>query len=278
MPSITVSTVQLDSLTVRVRTSTAEHRPARAEHPPYVLVHGLGMTHRYFDRLADELSSDAVVHSIDLPGYGSDPRPRRQLDVEDHGALIVGALEALGIGRCTLVGHSMGAQFVTAAALRAPELAERVVLVGPVVDRLRRTVLQQSVSLLLDTFRESPRANLIVYTDYFRTGMRWYLRQLMPMMEYPLERAVERLACPVLVLRGGRDPVARRRWCRELADRAVDGAFVEVPGQAHVVQLQAAAHVAAVIAASRRRPRVTADGFLLQASDGTPGNLEHRLA
>ena len=203
-PSITVSTVQMDGLTVRVRTLDPGDGHD-AERPPYVLVHGLGMTHRYLDRLADRLSSDAVVHSIDLPGFGYDPRPREQLDVEDHGALIVGALTALGLRRCTLVGHSMGAQFVTAAALQAPELVDGVVLLGPVVDRLRRTVVQQAVSLLHDTFRESPRANLIVYTDYLRTGMRWYLRQLMPMMKYPLERAVERLTCPVLVLRGGRD-------------------------------------------------------------------------
>ena len=277
-PSITVSTVQLDGLTVRVRTHAATPRTDHAEHPPYVLVHGLGMTHRYFDRLADQLSSDAVVHSIDLPGFGYDPQPLEHLDVEDHGALIAGALRALGVHRCTLVGHSMGAQFVTAAALHAPELVDGVVLVGPVVDRLRRTLPQQAVSLLHDTFRESPRANLIVSTDYFRTGMQWYLRQLMPMMKYPLERAVERLACPVLVLRGGRDPVARRRWCRELADRAVDGVFVEIPGQAHVVQLQAAAPVAAEITAFRRRPTTASTESLLKDSDAAPGNLEHRLA
>lgn len=270
MPSTTVSTVQLDGLTVRVRTMTAE---ARDDRPPFVLVHGLGMTHRYLDRLAVELSSDAVVHSLDLPGFGGDPQPREQLGVEDHGALIVDALTALGVERCVLVGHSMGAQFVTAAALHSPELAESVVLLGPVVDRLRRTVLQQAVSLARDTFRESARANLIVSTDYFRTGMRWYLRQLMPMMQYPLERAIEKVGCPVLVMRGGRDPVARARWCRELADRALDGRFVEIPGQPHVLQLQAARDVAAVITTfCRDRPAASAE-FLPQASGRAPGIL-----
>lgn len=278
MPSTLVRTVQIRGFTVTVRTTSSTAARHGADRPPYVLVHGLGMTHRYLDPLAAELAADAVVHSIDLPGYGWDPQPRTQLMVEDHGALIVAALAALGIRRAVLVGHSMGAQFVTAAALAAPELAERVVLLGPVVDRLRRTVLQQSVSLLHDTFRESPGSNAVVYTDYLRTGLRWYVRQLRPMMEYPLERAVEGVTCPVLVMRGGRDPVARRRWCRELADRATDGSFVEITGQAHVVQMLAAAHVAAEIAAFGRRPPRADAQNLFQSSARAPGKLEHTSA
>lgn len=248
----TLSTVQVDGHTVRVRTTPGPDDSARPR-SPYVLVHGLGMTHRYLDRLRAELAGDAVVHTVDLPGFGPDPRPHAQLSVEDHAGLILETLRVLGISSCTLVGHSMGVQFVTAAALQAPSLVERVVLIGPVVDRLRRTVVQQTVSLGLDTFLESPAANLIVFTDYLRTGLRWYVRQLIPMIEYPLERAVERLECPVLVVRGGRDPVARRRWCTELAERAREGSLVEIEGQPHVVQLSAARAVAVAIHTFSRR-------------------------
>lgn len=274
MQPTTISTVQADGHTLRIRTTPGPAAPSGSEQSPYVLVHGLGMTHRYLDRLRAELAADAVVHSIDLPGYGPAPRPDRQLSVEDHAALIVEALAALGVRSCTLVGHSMGVQFVTEAALQAPALAERLVLIGPVVDRRRRTLLQQAVSLGHDTFRESPGANVIVFTDYLRTGMRWYMRQLVPMMQYPLEGGVERVACPVLVMRGGRDPVARGRWCRELAARARNGSFVEIPGQPHVVQHSAAVDVAAeIIAFSRGRTPADA-AFLPEASDGPMGKLE----
>ncbi|MDQ0736618.1 alpha/beta fold hydrolase [Arthrobacter agilis] len=277
MQSTTLRTVQVDGFTVRIRTTPGPENPT-SPRSPYVLVHGLGMTHRYFDRLRAELAADAVVHAVDLPGYGPSPRPRTHLGVEDHAGLIVEALAALRVGSCTLVGHSMGVQFITAAALRAPALAERVVLIGPVVDRQRRTILQQAVSLGHDTFRESPSANVIVYGDYLRTGLRWYVRQLLPMMQYPLERAVEQLRCPVLVVRGGRDPVARGRWSRELAARARDGVLVEVDGQAHVVQHSAARVVAAqIIAFAVRTPRLRAV-VLPQASDGPPGKLEFSSA
>ncbi|OUM44897.1 alpha/beta fold hydrolase [Arthrobacter sedimenti] len=265
-----LSTVQVDNLTVRVLTTPGPDT-ARS---PYVLVHGLGMTHRYLDRLRGELAADAVVHSIDLPGYGPDSQPRRELGVEDHAALIGEALTALGITSCTLVGHSMGVQFVTAVALQFPALAERIVLIGPVVDRRRRTVLQQAISLGHDTLRETPSANFTVYTDYLRTGMRWYLRQLLPMMEYPLERAVERVQCPVLVVRGGRDPVARRRWCRELAERARFGSFLEIEGQPHVVQHSAARAVADGIIAFRGFPVPAGVPPLPEASAWAMGKLE----
>ena len=277
MQSTTLRTVLVDGLTVRVRTTPGPETPA-SPRSPYVLVHGLGMTHRYYDRLRAELAADAVVHTVDLPGYGLSPRPRTHLGVEDHARLIVEALSALGVVSCTLVGHSMGVQFVTAAALRAPRLAERVVLIGPVVDRQRRTVLQQAVSLGHDTFRETPSANALVFVDYLRTGLRWYVRQLLPMLEYPLERAVEQLDCPVLVMRGGRDPVARQRWSRELAERARDGALVEIDGQGHVVQHSAARPVAADIIAFAMRTAPREVAILPQPSVGLPGKLEDRSA
>ncbi|WP_434995351.1 alpha/beta fold hydrolase [Arthrobacter sp. Ld5] len=277
MQPTTLRTVQVGRFTLRIRTTPGPVSPG-SPRAPYVLVHGLGMTHHYLDRLRAELAADAVVHAVDLPGYGPDPRPRTPLSVEDHAALIVEALGLLGIRSCTLIGHSMGVQFVTEAALQSPTLAERVVLIGPVVDRLRRTVFQQAVSLAHDTLRESPSANLIVGRDYLQTGTRWYLRQVRPMMDYPLERAVERLQCPVLVMRGGRDLVARRRWCEELVARAQDGELVEIPGQPHVVQHSAADRVAAEIVAFSTRGRTTSTTFLPEASEETSGKLEHHSA
>jgi pimeloyl-ACP methyl ester carboxylesterase len=274
MRPTTLSTAQVNGFTVRIRTTEAAV-PVGVRRAPYVLVHGLGMTHRYLDRLRSDLASDAVVHCIDLPGYGSDPHPDRQLGVEDHAALIIGALAGLGVRRCVLVGHSMGVQFVTEVALQEPALAERLVLIGPVVDRMRRTVLQQAVSLGLDTLRESPSANLLVAGDYLRTGVRWYLRQLSLMMRYPLELGVQRVQCPVLVLRGGRDPVAPRRWCLELAGRARNGVLVEIPGEPHVVQHSASARVAAEITAFSRGQPPQVGAFLPQASDGSRGKLEN---
>lgn len=217
--------------------------------PVYVLLHGIGMSHRYFRRLQIVLSGHGDTHSIDLPGFGATPRPERQLSISDYADVIAATLQKMGAGRVVVVGHSMGSQFATELAVRHPGMVSHVVLLGPVVDSARRTVRQQTLALGLDSLRESPVGNAIVFTDYVRAGMRWYLTELPVMMSYDLEGSLALVAQPVLVLRGSKDPVASRSWCGKLAATAPDGRYLEIPGKPHIVQHGAAESTAAGIMA-----------------------------
>nr|WP_325209807.1 alpha/beta fold hydrolase [Salinibacterium sp.] len=221
------------------------HAPAPA--PVVVLVHGIGMSHRYFARLHDQLSGTATVHSIDLPGFGATPHPERALSVEDHARVLAAAIDDLGVTSCTVIGHSMGTQFAVELARQRPDLAERVALLGPVVDPRRRTVVRQALSLGLDSLREPPSANWLVFTDYLRCGPAWYLRTLPSMMDYPTEERIRDVACPVLVLRGERDPIAHPEFCRQLAATAPRGRMLQLPNHAHVLQHSAPRSVAAAL-------------------------------
>lgn len=243
MTTPTAQSLDVLGQTLRLHSTTAPGLPG----PAFVLVHGIGMSHRYLARLHDQLSATADTYSLDLPGFGPNPRPSRTVSVEEHAAILVQVLRDAGVSRCVLVGHSMGTQIVAEAALQAPELVAGVVLIGPVVDRRRRRVLRQALALAHDSLREAPSANLIVFTDYLRTGLRWYLRELKPMMTYPLEDKMPALTCPVLVLRGSRDPVAREEWCRELAEASPAGQLQEIEGHPHVVQHSAPVAVAGLI-------------------------------
>lgn len=212
-----------------------------------VLVHGIGMSHRYLSRLHEVLGEHARVVSVDLPGFGGLPKPPDDLDVPRMAAILCDVLELVSARRCVLVGHSMGAQWVVEAAAQRPELARAVVAIGPVADSRRRTLGAQARALAADTLGETPRINAIVFTDYARCGVPWYLTQLRHMLRYPLEERVRELRTPLLVIRGGRDPVAGREWCRRLRDRAPDARLVEVPGRHHVVQESAPRAVASAI-------------------------------
>lgn len=213
-----------------------------------VLVHGIGVSHRYYRRLHGLLSETGDTYSIDLPGFGKTPRPDHTLSVPDHATYILGALEQLGVLDFVLVGHSMGAQFAVETALQQPGRVPQLVLMGPVTDPRRRTVLQQALALGKDSlFHESPSSNALVFTDYLRCGPGWYLKTLRVMMDYPIEDRVAGVAAPVLVLRGASDPVATADWCRSLAARAVRATPVEIEGAGHVVQHHRAAEVAAAI-------------------------------
>ena len=168
----------------------------------------------------------------------------------DHAAFIHDVLDRAGVGPRVLVGHSMGAQFVLEAALQRPDQVPYVVLMGPVVDVRRRTVLRQMLALTKDALLyETPRSNAVVFSDYLRCGPRWYLKQLRVMMNYRTEDRIRSLNTPVMILRGASDPIATGEWCRILARRAPAGKLVEVPGCGHVVQYTGTSQVADAISA-----------------------------
>ncbi|NWL31916.1 alpha/beta fold hydrolase [Paenarthrobacter nitroguajacolicus] len=205
--------------------------------PAYILIHGIGVSHRYLARLHGVLASNAPTYSLDLPGFGGTPKPGRQLSVEDYGAFIAEALKSCGIDSYVLVGHSMGAQFAIEAALHAPEQVRQLVLMGPVVDSRHKNVWRQSLALSLDgVLRESPTSNLIVISDYIRCGPRWYLTELPVMMSYPTEKRLAGVHVPVLILRGSRDHVAGPDWALRLSRAVAQGRLVEIPGVGHVAQ------------------------------------------
>jgi len=213
-----------------------------------VLIHGIGVSHRYLSRLHHQLAITVDTVSIDLPGFGSTPHPDRQLTVADQAAFIHTVLDDAGVGQRVLVGHSMGAQFVLEAALQRPEMVPHLVLMGPVVDVRRRTVLRQALGLAKDALLyETPASNMVVFTDYVRCWPGWYLKQLKVMMNYPTEDRIRDWRGPVLVLRGSSDPIASGEWCRILAGRAHDGQLVEIPGSGHVAQYTGTAQVAEAI-------------------------------
>jgi pimeloyl-ACP methyl ester carboxylesterase len=88
-----------------------------------------------------------------------------------------------------------------------------------------------------------------VLVDYLRCGPRWYSQQLPFMLGYRIEDRVGDLTVPVLVLRGGKDPIAGLEWCRQLRDNARRGALVIIPGSHHVAQMSAPRAVASAILA-----------------------------
>ncbi len=223
---------------------------AHSDAQVFVLVHGIGVSSRYFARLATELSASASVISLDLPGFGPNAAPGRHLPVEDFGKLVAEFLADKGVLAPVLVGHSMGAQIVVDVAQRYP--AAGIVLIGPVVDERARSASRQGIRLFRDTFHESPRANWIVFSDYLRSGIRWYLTELPAMLAYRIEQQLPAVDAPVLIMRGANDTVAPDGWVRALARRSPGSRVITVQGAGHVVQ--------------HARPRVVSDELLRFAS------------
>lgn len=100
-----------------------------AEAPSLLLIHGLGSEADTWRHVVPRLASRFRIIAVDLPGFGRSDKPRRAYTVPFFCDTLVELLDALGIARTGLVGHSLGAVIAHFAALQRPERVERLVLV-----------------------------------------------------------------------------------------------------------------------------------------------------
>jgi pimeloyl-ACP methyl ester carboxylesterase len=205
--------------------------------PVFVLVHGVGLSHRSFSRLAPLLAEHGSVLAVDLPGFGRTPGPHRRVDVDEMAEALLPRLDAVphGADRLVVIGHSLGVEVAVELALRRPGLVRGVVLVGPVVDPAAASVFGQARRLLLDVFGEPPLTGAMVTRDYARGGLLSYAAGVVSMLRYETADRIREVTRPVLVLRGAHDPVAPADWVHELVDLVADGRAAEVPGAVHNV-------------------------------------------
>lgn len=209
---------------------------ARNDRPVIVLVHGIGVSNWYFRPLMRQLADEYHVVAIDLPGFGRSPVPGRRYSVADYAAVVNKVVHREGWKRPLLIGHSMGCQVASDCERQRPGICRGLVLLGPTIAAGRRSIPKQAGRLLLDSFREPLRTTAVVTADYIRSSTRQYIRTVRPMLDDQMEDRLPHIDPPVLFVRGSRDPVSTRGWCRQLADRTSGGRLEEVDGAAHNFQ------------------------------------------
>jgi pimeloyl-ACP methyl ester carboxylesterase len=107
----------------------------REEQPPIVLVHGAsGNLHDLRLALGDRLARNRRVILFDRPGHGWSDRPGGFADASParQAALIMEALDRMGVERFVLLGHSLGGAVASALALAYPDRLAGLVLLAPV--------------------------------------------------------------------------------------------------------------------------------------------------
>jgi pimeloyl-ACP methyl ester carboxylesterase len=216
---------------------------------PYVLVHGIGVSSRYFHPSAAQLAKYGTVYLVDLPGFGSAPNPRRDVTIADHAGVLARHLEAAGIANPILVGHSMGTQVVTQLVFDHPQVTDRIVLLAPTMDPAARGFWTATGRLMRDILtREPPQVNAIVSVDYFfRCGIPYFLKQTKHLLADRIEDRLPLLDVKALVIRGDRDCICPPDWTHRVADLLKDCSYAEVPGP-HVIMFTDPPRVAAYIA------------------------------
>ena len=107
---------------------------ADASLPVVVLLHGIGSGAASWLPCALDMARKARVIAWNAPGYGkSDRLPDARPSAAAYAARLRQLLDALGVARCTLAGHSLGAMMASAFAGASGNAAllERLVLMSP---------------------------------------------------------------------------------------------------------------------------------------------------
>jgi 3-oxoadipate enol-lactonase len=111
-------------------------RPGEPGGTPLVLGHGIFLDSSVWDEVLAQLPADRTVITVDGPGHGASDPPPPGWSLAQHATAIVEVLDALGVPRAVLAGHSWGGMVSLRTALAAPG---RVAGVGLVNTPLTRT-------------------------------------------------------------------------------------------------------------------------------------------
>lgn len=243
---------------------------AGANRSPVVLVHGLSMSSRYLVPTAEPLAADFRVYAPDLPGFGESESPSRVLDVPELAEALAEWMDRCGIDRALLVGNSLGCQIITEVAVRRPELADGLVLVGPTPDPAGRSIPRLLARAGVDVFREHRALLPIIARDYLRAGIRRTWRTLEHLVADRPEDRLPLVCVPTLVVHGDRDVIVPAAWAEWVARRLPRGRLLTVPDAAHAVNFGAPVPVAAGV----RALAAEAGMLVAPAAPSTPGSSD----
>jgi pimeloyl-ACP methyl ester carboxylesterase len=126
MPELLVDTIRL-------------YYQVQGQGDPLVFVHGLGSSHRDWQRQVDYFAARYRVITLDLRGHGQSDKPRGRYRVEQFAADLARLIALPGNGPAHIVGLSLGGMVALELAVSRPELVRSLTVVnsGPEMPRGR---------------------------------------------------------------------------------------------------------------------------------------------
>jgi pimeloyl-ACP methyl ester carboxylesterase len=248
--------LEVDGERVYATTGNRPPDPARAN---VVFVHGTGQDHsiwllpaRYFAR------HDRNVLAVDLPGHGRSGGAPLQT-VEAIADWVTALLDAAGLQRAAVVGHSLGSVVALAAAARHPDRVRAIAMVAVALPmRVAEGLLEaakqnrhEAIEMLTAWgFSQSARPGGDPTPGlWMQSAAQGLLERARPGVIYTDLRACNDYAagpehaaavrCPALLILGERDRLTPVRAARSLAETLPHAEIAVLPGCGHAMLAEA---------------------------------------
>ena len=230
--------------------------------PAVLMLHGTGDSSFSFSRVLPLLPPTLRVIVPDQRGHGDSDKPPRCYTMEEFALDALELLDALGVQRVTLVGHSMGSFIARRVAAFAPSRIERLILIGagPVGDNAPLRELAAEVDRLTDpvdpafvrNFQLGASSDSLpreffeqVVEESLKLPAKVWKASIAGMMQY--EPVEDQLTCKTLVMGGELDPIFSAAEQQEVA-RRIRGARLRLfEGIGHAVHWDNPAALAQVL-------------------------------
>lgn len=243
--SFTSLFMRVDGVLLHAKASTG----APPDSPAVVLVHGLGLSHRYMMPTAERLAADFRVFVPDLPGFGDSGHPDRVLDIAGLADGLLGWMDGAGLDCPALLGNSHGCQIIIDLAARYPDRVWRGVLQGPTTPPGERSWFRQFLRWRENNKHNPPEIGPVTWGEYPKAGYARVLRTFQHAIRDRPEDKLGRVRAPMLVVRGQIDPICHEDWAEAVARGIPDGRIALMPGEAHTLIFTAPEKLAATAAA-----------------------------
>lgn len=189
--------VQVGGRSVRYR--------AAGEGEPVVLVHGLSGSSRWWTRNVPALAQRHKVYLVDLPGFGTMRSLRPQFALRDAASWLSAWIEAVGLDRVHLVGHSMGGYICITLAAQHPDRVGRMVLAAPAAISTRRAMPIYLGPLLSEARRVVPSFLPVLVYDALRAGPFTLWRAARDLLASDVQEHLRSVSSPTLLVWGEND-------------------------------------------------------------------------
>ncbi len=226
---------------------------------PVVYFHGA--SGHAWTSLHDRLAQRFTVHAPMHPGW-DDMADLNEFDsVADLVLYYVDVLDALGIGKTALAGHSVGGMVAAEVAAMRPDRVSRVALIAPwglwrddepIADIWSQSPAELAALLWHDPGGDVAKANAPVMEP--ESLLRGYLAGAAaahftwPIPDRGLRRRLHRVAAPTLLIWGREDRVVPVSYAGDFAALLPDSQTVLLDDAAHNVHIERADAVADAIA------------------------------
>lgn len=180
-----------------------------------LLIHGLSGSSRWWQRNVAALAANFRVYSIDLIGFGDSRGYAFALD--EAAEYVARWIDAVGIERAHVVGHSMGGYIAADLAATHPECVNRLVLVDAAVLPFAMRYDQHARSLVREFFQLPPSFYPILVGDALRAGPITLLGAASEVIHVDLRPKLAQIRAPTLLVWGERDAIVPLSLGQQLA-------------------------------------------------------------